>query len=192
MKTPAPTLSPILRSDAQGLLLAALYLDPKQEKTLTELAETASVSLATVQRDIDRLEEAGFVTGRKIGPTRLVKPNVDHPIFKTIQDLVLYAYGPIAVITPLLKKIEGLQKAFIYGSWAARIKGKPGPDPQDIDLMLIMDGSNYAAYELAEKATKIMGRVVNVNNLSPEVFEKAESGFVKTIKSRPKVELQIG
>jgi predicted nucleotidyltransferase len=104
---------------------------------------------------------------------------------------VLYAYGPIAVLTPMVRKLAGVKKAFIYGSWAERVSGKPGADPGDIDVLLIMDGSSYEAFEIAAEATKVMGREVNVQNVSEESWNNADSGFVKTIKSRPLVELDL-
>jgi len=55
MKPRVPTLSPILRSDTQGRMLAALFLHPEREYRATELAREAQVSLPTILRDIDRL-----------------------------------------------------------------------------------------------------------------------------------------
>lgn len=191
MKTQAPTLSPLLRNDAQGLMLASMYLDPNAEQSLTQIAKAGHVSIATAQRELERLQDTGFVLSRKLGQTRLIRPNTDHPLFRAVQELVLYAYGPVAVITPLIQKVGGLHKAFIYGSWAARISGHPGLDPNDIDLMFIGDISNKETAKIGAAASEKMGRVVNVNNLSKKDWDAAESGFVKTIKSRPLVELPL-
>lgn len=191
MKTSAPTLSPLLRSDAQGLLLADLFLDPSEERSLSQMAKTAGTAVPTAMREVDRLVEAGFAMDRRIGATRLVRANANHPMFGAVRELVLYAYGPVAVLTPLITKIKGVEKAYIYGSWAARVQGEPGADPGDIDVLLVSNLNSFDAYEIGKEASEVMKREVNVQNISKEAWESAESGFVKTLKSRPLIELKL-
>lgn len=192
MKTPAPTLSPLLRSDAQGLLLAELFLNPSEEHSLSQMATSAGTAVPTAMREVDRLVEAGFALDRRVGNTRLVRANADHAMFGAIRELVLYAYGPVAVLTPIVRELTGVKQAFIYGSWAARISGEPGLDPGDIDVLIIGEVSSRVRSDVGMRATDLMGREVNVNNLSSGEWERAESGFVKTVKSRPMIELQLG
>lgn len=191
MKTTAPTLAPFLRSDAQGLMLADLFLDPSQEHSLTNMAAAASTAVPTVMREVDRLVESGFALDRRVGATRLVRANAEHPMFGAIRELVLYAYGPIAVLTALIPQIKGVKQAFIYGSWAARVQGKPGADPGDVDVLLVGDISTRAASELGIEATGIMGKEVHVHNLSEEAWNLAQLSFVKTVKSNPIIELKF-
>lgn len=191
MKTSAPTLSPLLRSDAQGLLLADLFLDPSEEHSLSQMANTAGTAVPTAMREVDRLVEAGFALDRRIGNTRLVRANSQHPMFAPIRELVLYSYGPVAVLTPLVREVTGIKKAFIYGSWASRISGHPGMDPGDIDVLLIGEVPSRVRSKIGTQATDIMGREVNVHNLSEKDWNAASSGFVKTVKARPMIELQL-
>lgn len=192
MKTSAPTLAPLLRSDAQGLLLADLFLDPSEEHSLSQMANTAGTAVPTAMREVDRLVEAGFALDRRIGATRLVRANANHPMFGAVRELVLYAYGPVAVLTPLLRKVKGVEKAYIYGSWAARISGISGLDPGDIDVLLISKLSSFEIFEIGKKASEIMKREVNVHNLSNEEWKSKESGFVKDIKSKKMIEINLG
>jgi len=191
MKTPPPTLSPFLRSNSQGLLLADLFLDASEEHSLTQLAEAAGTAVPTSMREVDRLVEAGFALDRRIGATRLVRANAEHPMFAAVRELVLYAYGPIAVLTPLIKEIKGVKKAFIYGSWAARVQGEAGADPGDIDVLLVSNLNSFDTYEIGIQASAVMKREVNVQNISEKDWSSAESGFVRTVKSRPLIELKI-
>ena len=54
MRTKAPPLLPIFRSELQGRLLALLYADPSRGWTISELAAALSVHVATVQREVER------------------------------------------------------------------------------------------------------------------------------------------
>jgi hypothetical protein len=51
LKSNAPPLLPILRSENQARLLTAILLTPEREFTLSELASEVGVSLPTVTRN---------------------------------------------------------------------------------------------------------------------------------------------
>jgi DNA-binding MarR family transcriptional regulator len=60
---------PILRSQQQGEILALLLGDPDLEISLTEIAERTGAPHPSVYREIQRAEQAGLVTTRKVGNT---------------------------------------------------------------------------------------------------------------------------
>lgn len=191
MKSSAPLLSPILRSDTQGKMLAVLMMDSTAEYSLTELAQRSGVAVPTILRDVDRLMEGGFVTDRRIGRSRLVRIDTSHPIYESLWNVVMFGYGPAVVIPSLLQGAPGVERAFIFGSWAARYLGIGGVTPQDVDV-LIVGGSEYGDfYELAQKATHLVGREVNVNIISSQRWKSQEDGFVKTIQSQALIELTL-
>lgn len=64
-----PPLLPLLRSKLQAEVLALVLLGPEQEWSLTDLASRAGVSVSSVQREVDRAEQAGVVSSRRLGST---------------------------------------------------------------------------------------------------------------------------
>ncbi len=48
MKVPAPNLAPILRSDAQGRILARILADPSASHSLSDLVAWSKTSMPTV------------------------------------------------------------------------------------------------------------------------------------------------
>jgi len=36
-----------------------------------------------------------------------------------------------------LSGLAGMEEAFVFGSWAARYLGEPGPAPKDIDVLVV-------------------------------------------------------
>src|SRR5215471_620313 len=137
MKVPAPSLAPILRSDTQGRILARLLTDPTRAYSLSELVDWAASSMPTVQREVGRAEDAGIVTTEKVGPTRLVRANPEHPLFVPLRQVILTTYGPPAVIAREFAEIEEAEAIVLFGSWAARYQGEPGPAPHDVDVLVI-------------------------------------------------------
>lgn len=191
MKSSAPLLSPILRSDTQGRMLAALMRDAEKEITLTELAAQCDVAVPTILRDVDRLVDGSYVTARRVGRNRLVRINIEHPIYASLWNVVMFGYGPAAVLPGLLSGIPGIENAYIYGSWAARFLGESGESPRDIDV-LIVGGSEYGdLYEVAHKASALVGREVNINVITPQRWADQKDGFVTTVKNRPLLELNL-
>jgi len=191
MKVMPPTLTPFLRSEVQGLLLAELLINPERELTITELAKRVGTSLPTAVREVDRLVTSSFVLDRPVGRNRNISANRKHPLFSPMQEIIIYAYGPKAVIEPMLEDVSGLDKAYIYGSWAARLTGTAGPNPNDIDVLLIGAPDRMAVIKVAEQASLKLGREVNFQIQTQASWDAGEDGFTKTVQSKPLVELSV-
>lgn len=189
MKTNHVSLMPIFRSTVQGRILAILVVRKDLEFAVSDLASRVETSLPTALREIRRLEAVGFVVVRSSGNMQLVRANQDHKLFTAMSEIILYSFGPIEILKDLVSELGGVRNAWIYGSWAHRYLGGDGADPGDIDLLLIGDFDRSRAFDLAIKATQLIGKEVAVNNLSEVDWNNQESGFVKTVRSRPMVSL---
>lgn len=184
-------LSPLLRSDTQGRILAALYLFPERELTVARLAQEAVTSPSTVTREVDRMVEGEFLSARVSGRNRYVRVNVDHPLFAPVAEVVRYAYGPLAILPGVVSGLKGVREASIYGSWASRLNGEPGPDPSDIDVVVVGDVDRMAAYEVAQAATIACGRPVNIRAVSTQDWRDGVDLFLKSVRGGPLVRLPL-
>jgi DNA-binding transcriptional ArsR family regulator len=187
MKNSFSTLCPLLRSDALGLLMAGVYLAPESEFTLSELAERSGQSVASVMRDVDRLVGAEYLLERRVGRSRLVCANKEHPLYSQFSAIFIHSYGPLSVIPKLLEAVSGLEGAFIFGSWASRYSGTAGPSPQDVDVLLIGEPTLKAVFKFSSLASDALLREVNPVVVSAEDWEKKSSSFLKTLAKSPLV-----
>lgn len=185
MKSPASALLPILRSDLMGQLLAEVFTRPGVELSLAELQRRTGGHAASVHREVLRLIEAGLLTDRYVGRTRLVKTNAEARLYAPLRELVELTYGVRPVLNELLAGEEGVDQAFIFGSWAARRAGEPGPEPHDIDLLLVGAIRQRAAAKIAVAATDRLGIEVNATVVSDEAWEAGEDPFTHHLKKRP-------
>src|SRR5258708_36677027 len=80
-RVPAPSLLPILRSQQQGEILALLLGDPDQERSLTDIARLTGAPHPSVFREVERAEQAGLVTSRKVGNSRLGRADTTGPYY---------------------------------------------------------------------------------------------------------------
>lgn len=102
-----------------------------------------------------------------------------------MRTIVMFGYGPVAVLPSLLEDIPGIEDAYIFGSWAARAAGEPGPEPDDIDVLVIGDVDSGNLYAASRDATKQLRREVNISAVSRARWDAGTDGFIQTLKSRP-------
>lgn len=187
-----PVLTPLLRSDTQGRLLAELYLHPEKERTATELARLADTGLPNASRELSRMVDAGFLHVRVSGRNRYLRVNEQHPLYRPVSEILRYAYGPVAVLRRLLRAVTGVDEAYIYGSWAARLRGEVGANPQDIDVLVIGDRVDHAALDAAaEEARRQLGREVNPRAVSRRAWQEKDDLFLRHVSDRPMVNIPL-
>ena len=185
------SLLPILRSRGQAEILCAVLANPNREWTLGELAKVSGQSLPTVQREVERAELAALVESRRMGRQRLVKAGPSQ-IAIMLANLLLWSYGPKFVIAEEFAGIKGIDRLFIFGSWAARYHGVDGYPPQDLDVLVIGDANLSDVFRAAHAASNKLQLEVNPKLFSHTWWEnKTGSGFRMEIERRPIVEIEV-
>ncbi len=182
-------LSPFLRSDAQGAVLATTMLDPTVELSISEVARRAEVLPAVAHREVTRLLDADVLRDRRDGNNRLVRANIDHPLWSPMSQIVTETYGPVPVLCDLLRTVPGVDEAYLYGSWAARRSGEPGPPPRDLDVLVVGSPSRTALLDIADTARMRLRSEVNIHLTSPEAWRARNDPFLATVAARPLIAL---
>jgi DNA-binding transcriptional ArsR family regulator len=172
MRSKAPALLPIFRSQHQAELLSRLFLTD-DEVPLTDLARDLGVPLTTLHREVERLKQASLLTDRRIGRTRMIRGNRDHPAARSLTDLLTTTFGPVQVISDEFADLDA-EKVFIFGSWARRFAGEPGDFPRDLDVLVV---GEYAlrndVYRASDAAQRRLGVEVNSMIRTLEEWETA-------------------
>ena len=183
----APALLPILRSDAQARVLSTVLLHPEKTWTVTALAAAAGVSQPTATREVRRLASTGVVTVAGDRNLRSVSVDTSALLYPELHGLVLKAFGPAAVLAEELADVRGIESAWIFGSWARRYLGDPGPPPADIDLLVLGHPDMDELADAATRAGSRLGRPVGPTVLTPEEWERPGDGFVRAVRDGPRV-----
>lgn len=132
-----PALLPVFRSRVQAGILAATLLNPDRSFSLTELAEHAGSSLASVDKENKLLEKAGILTSRREGTIRLMRAAYDSgPLVGPLTELMRLTYGVPQVIGEEFGCVPGVVRIVLGGVWADRFAGIPGPAPESVELLL--------------------------------------------------------
>jgi DNA-binding transcriptional ArsR family regulator len=189
MRKSAPPFLAIFRTRLQGELLALLYLRPWDAAvSISDLARELGAPIPTVHREASRLVEAGLLVEIKAGRTRLVRAPEDDLVTRPLTELLAVTFGPLPVLTEFLSRMAGVSEAYIYGSWAARYLGEPGPTPVDIDVLVVGDADADELDEIAsgETAATSRGQHPPRETQAVEASRKRPiSGQCRTATTRP-------
>jgi hypothetical protein len=87
--------------------------------------------------------------------------------------------------------LPGVEAAFIYGSWAARYRGEPGPIPADVDVLVVGSADPDELDGIAVDAQGRLGRSVNIRRVRSATWNDPDPSdpFLASVRARPIVPL---
>lgn len=173
-------------------MLALLLGDPELEASLSALGERIGMPTPSVHREIERAERAGLVRSRKVGNTRLVRAATDSPYFEGLADVLTKAFGPPRLLADALAPVPGVERAVVFGSWAARFAGEPGDRPVgDIDVLVLGDPDRDEVFARIRPVEERLGRPVQLTFRSTHWLDQGGGPFHDTVVGRPMVEIPL-
>jgi DNA-binding transcriptional ArsR family regulator len=191
MTRKASVLAPVLRSETQARLLAAVLLQPDREASIADLARETGSDPGNLHSEVERLVQAGILADRRVGRTRLLRAG-DSALVGPLADLLLLGYGPKTAVEDALTDMPDIEQAFIGGSWAARYHGQAGAFPHDVDVIVVGKPNRDDVTEAVIEALRAVGQDGQVIFRSPTAWREAKDTFTRTAKDSPLVELTIG
>lgn len=187
MRTSAPTVLPLFRSEMQLRMLALLLLQPERVWTLQGLVETLGAPQSSVHRELERAEAAGV-----IGRDATVRPHrfraaVEDPLFEPIEMMLSRTVGVEAELRGILER-DDVDVALIFGSWAG---GSRRPE-SDIDVLVVGDVDLRELRRRVRPVGESAGRRVDLTVLAADEFRRlvAEgSSFARSVMEGPTIAL---
>ncbi len=176
----------------QGDLLALLYLNPDHEYSLSEAARQCRTSVKTLHPEVNRLSKAGLIDERRLGNLRMLRAGDPGPIRQPLTQLLAATYGPIPVLERELATVKGIERTYIYGSWAARHGGVEGPPPNDVDVLAVGTVDRDEVLQAAERAQDDLRREVNVAVVTVDSWSNPDGDpFLQSVQGSHLVELDL-
>jgi DNA-binding transcriptional ArsR family regulator len=179
-------MAPLFRSDGQARLLAELFLSGVDELNINELAARTGLAYASVHREVGRLLAAGLLAERRRGQARYIRPDPDSQLSAPVRQLLMVSAGPVPLLAAALGDVTGVQTVFLYGSFAARLRGVDGAAPQDIDVMVVGEPDPMAVYDACRRVGDQVGREVSPMIVTSEELAQHD-GFFARVRSAPVV-----
>lgn len=187
MRTSAPALLPLFRSEMQLRMLALLLLQPERSWTLHELAQTLAAPRSSVHRELERAQAAGIVRRDATARPHLFRAAADDPLHEPLATLMRRSVGVEEQLRDVLDRPDVLA-AVIHGSWATGTRG-PG---SDIDVLVVGDADLRGLRRTVRPIGKAAGRTIDVTVVTANELRTAvgnDSSFVRRLFDDPVISL---
>jgi hypothetical protein len=139
--------------------------------------------MSTVSGEVRRLAEAGILTVRTVGRSRLATVNQGSKLAGPLTELLTLTFGPHVVVSEEFATLPGAELVLIYGSWAARYQGMRGRVPVDVDVLVVGSVDRTAVHSAAARAERRLDRPVNPVLCTPARWTAAPDPLIQEIKA---------
>ncbi|MGA9074080.1 MAG: nucleotidyltransferase domain-containing protein, partial [Candidatus Sulfotelmatobacter sp.] len=130
------------------------------------MAERLSIDPSNLSKELGRLERDGLFRSELIGRQKYFQLNREYPLFDEMRKIVAKTIGAAPVIAQSLKKIEGIDEAYLYGSFASNQQDAAS----DIDVLLIGAPREEVLAQVMRRLERQLGREINYTVLTPKEF----------------------
>jgi predicted nucleotidyltransferase len=159
----------MLASPALARLVLHFALHGHVPHHVRGLQRRSGLSMSSLNRELRRLESRGLVVRADDGGRALYRAAEEHPAWKTLRQLVRDFADPAEVVGEAISGIEGIDAAFVFGSFA---RGDAG-EHSDVDVLVVGDlGSDATLGRDAAEASVLLGRPVEVRSYTRERLQR--------------------
>ena len=151
-----------LRSKARQRLLAYYFTNPSARHHLRDLAQRLSIDPANLSKELRRLQREGLFRSEVSGRQKYFQLNREYPLFDEVRGIVTKTIGAVSLLAQYLKKVEGIEEAYLYGSFARNQQDAAS----DVDVLVIGNPQGEALAQAVQKLERQLGREINYTVLT--------------------------
>jgi predicted nucleotidyltransferase len=184
------TVAHALFSDSQAKVFPWLFGQPERAYHLSELRRLSGLGSASLQRELNRLEDGELVLSQRVGNLRRFQANPGSPVYAELVAITRKTLGVVPLLREALSPLsDRLTQAYVYGS-VARQSDAAG---SDVDLMLV--GNDLVLGDVLEQVLPLeqsLGRKINPTTYTSAQYAKrlAEpDSFVNRVLAQPTLDL---
>ena len=189
-RTTIMDLFSITKSKLREELLALYFTNPDKKYYLRELERILKFSVGNIRRELIKLQSAGLFLSESKGNLVYYYLNKSYPLFEELKSIIFKTSGAPKMLQNILEKFNGINQAFIYGSFAKREER----EGSDIDLLIIGEVDEDKLIEEIGKLERKLQREINYAIYEKEDFNKKKkegNSFILDILKEKKI-LLIG
>ena len=142
-------LESLITSKTRLRLLIKFFISQANRGYLNGLAKEMDGSTNKIRKELNHLQEAGYI--KKIKGEKIVEyeANTDHPLFEVLRKVVLKHLGLEDIVESVLDKMGNVKKIILVGDYAN------GQDTGRIEIFLVGKNLKMVYIELREVEIKI-------------------------------------
>jgi predicted nucleotidyltransferase len=177
-----------LRSKARQTLLAYYFTNPTARHHLRDLAGRLGIDPSNLSKELGRLEREGLFRSEVSGRQKYFQLNREYRLFNEVRSIVAKTIGAVPLLVQYLEKIEGIEEAYLYGSFARNQQDTAS----DIDVLVIGKPKSDALAEALQKLERQLGREINYTVLTRKELESrrdSKDTFLENVGHNKRVSL---
>ena len=149
-------LGQLITSKTRLRLMIKFFVSQANRGYLNGLANEMGESTNSIRKELNHLQNAGYLEKLKVDNKIEYKANTNHPLFNVLQKVVLKHLGLEDVVEKVLERMGAVDKIILVGDYSK------GIDSGLIEVFLIGNDLNmdYIA-QLEDKIEKLIGRKVS-------------------------------
>jgi predicted nucleotidyltransferase len=169
-----------LHSKTRQRLLRYYFTNPTARLHVRDLAQRLDVDPSNLSKELRHLESEGLFTSETSGCQKYFHLNRKYPLFAEVRRIVEKTIGTAPLLAESLQRIDGIQEAYLYGSFA-----RNQPDvASDIDVIVIGNPKGAILAEVIRSLEHQLGREINYTVLTRKEFDSRRArkdAFVEDI-----------
>ena len=149
-------LGELITSKTRLRLLIKFFISQANRGYLNGLATEMGESTNSIRKELNHLQNAGYLEKVKVNNKVEYKANVNHPLFEVMQKVVFKHLGLEDVVEKVLERMGDLDQIILVGDYAK------GIDSGNIEVFLIGQDLNMEYItQLEDKIEDLIGRKVS-------------------------------
>lgn len=160
-------------------LLTYSFTHTDAEYYVRELAGYINEDPGNLSRELSALEKEGLYHSSKKGSLKIFSVNKNYPLFNELKEMIFKTEGVEGSLRELVHSFNGIEIAFIYGSYARGTE----KESSDIDLFIvgnIVENTWVAALNELERK---LNREINYVYYDPVEFKQKQKQVGKFLHS---------
>lgn len=152
-------------------LLRLFYTNPEQSFYMQEIGRILGKKPGNFQRTLNQMTKEGILISEYKANERYFRVNKDYPLYQELKSIVFKTVGVVGSIRDKLIKVDAIDFAFIYGSFARDKENYLS----DIDLIIIGKVDEDDLIRELDSLEELLNREINLKLYQQHEFKKAVS-----------------
>ncbi len=114
-------LETLITSKTRLRILVKFFINVANNGYLRGLAEELNESTNAIRKELNNLQEAGYLEKQSLQNKVVYKANTNHPLFAVLQKIVRQHIGLDALVELILQRMGQVQKVVVIGDYAKGI-----------------------------------------------------------------------
>lgn len=179
-------ITKIFKSKARTALLRLYFTNPDKEYYLRELERILLTPVSIIRKELVGLEQTGLFMSSKKANLCYYSLNKEYPLYNELKAIVFKTVGIQGALSKILLSLQGIEVAFIYGSYAKDASNAKS----DVDLFIIGDIDETSLLSEISSLEEALHREINYSIYSRKDFIKNKTNkdsFIVDVIKNPKI-----